>query len=95
MKAYLLNFSGEVTTDEVKALIDSSDHVVTWRRDMPNCFYLISESSAEIIAQDINTRRTKPFRFLVSEIKPDNYQGWLSPATWYLLRHKTHKPKGS
>lgn len=90
-KLYLLCHNGK--RDEVQSLIDSSDYVLTWRYDMPNMFYLVSEHSAGEIGSDIKKRRTSEFRFLVIEGNTDNKQGWLPERTWYLLNNKKHKPK--
>ncbi|WP_421920101.1 hypothetical protein [Marinifilum sp.] len=91
-KAYLFVYSDNLgTRDEVKNCMDNIPEVYTWRYDMPNSFYIISEYSADEIARAINSYTGKT-RFIVSEIT-DNKQGWLSEDTWYLINNKTHKPK--
>lgn len=91
-KAYILVYSDNLgSRAQVKECIDNISEVITWRYDMPNSFYLISENSADEIARAIHeyTGKTK---FLVSEIT-SNKQGWLSKDTWYLINNKKHRPK--
>ena len=46
-KSYLLVFSDKTgTKDEVKLALNKMTKVKTWRTDMPNCFYVISDNSA-------------------------------------------------
>ena len=92
IKAYIFVYSDNLgSREEVKKCIDSIPQVNTWRYDMPNSFYLISENSADEIARAIHDFTGKT-RFLVSEITP-NKQGWLSKETWHLINNKKHKPK--
>ncbi|AVJ30171.1 hypothetical protein [Achromobacter spanius] len=91
MKAFLLVFEPEVgTQQEVKAVVEQSKKVKTWRYDMPNSFYLISTSSAKELAEDLRTSLPNG-RFIVTGI--DEYWGWNNSDTWYLLKHKKLKPK--
>lgn len=89
-KTYILVYSNSFgTREEAKDCVDNIPEVYTWRYDMPNSFYLISDYSADEIARAINdyTGKTK---FIVSEIT-SNKQGWLSKKTWYLINNKRHK----
>lgn len=91
-KAYILVYSDKLgTREEVKNCMDNIPEVITWRYDMPNSFYIISEKSAGEIAEAIHDFTGKT-RFLVTEIT-SNRQGWLPDDTWYLINNKTHKPK--
>lgn len=91
-KAYILVYSDKLgTREQVKKCMDSIKEVYTWRYDMPNSFYIISDYSADQIAKAIHDF-TGNTRFLVSEIT-SNKQGWLSDDTWYLINNKRHKPK--
>jgi hypothetical protein len=90
--AYILVYSDILgTREEVTKCMDSISQVLTWRYDMPNSFYIISDNSADEIARAIN-KFTGKTNFLVSEIT-SNKQGWLSEETWYLINNKTHKPE--
>lgn len=91
-KAYILVYSDNLgTREEVIKCMDSISQVYTWRYDISNSFYIISDYSADEIARAIHDFTGKT-SFLVSEIT-SNKQGWLSEDTWYLINNKTHKPK--
>ena len=92
-KAYLLVFSNNLgTMAEIKDCLNSIDEIITWRTDLPNAFYLISESSAAELSKFIRENRGEKARFIVVEIG-SNKQGWLPYETWYLLKYKKKKPK--
>lgn len=90
-KAYLLVYSPSLgTRDQVKKCIKSLPDIITWRCDMPNSFYLISENEAKDISNAIHEYFGNKGRFLVTEIS-DNRQGWLPSKTWYLIHKKDLK----
>jgi hypothetical protein len=92
-KVYLLIYNDSVGPRElVKLWADSSPLVKTWRYDLPHCFYLVSEASAEELSANLRATLGTGGRFLITEIS-ENRQGWLPADTWYLLRNKTIKPK--
>jgi hypothetical protein len=92
-KVYLFVYSDSLgTRDEIKECLTNMPEVLTWRRDLPHAFYLISTASAQALADAIRARLGKSGRFLVTEIS-SNRQGWLTPASWHLIRHKEHRPK--
>ena len=92
-KAYLLVYSGTMgDRDKIKNVLDNLYMINTWRYDLPNCFYLISEYSAKQISEEIRERCSNNGRFIVSEI-PTNSYGWLSDGSWHLIQNKVHKPK--
>ena len=91
-KAYIFVYSDKLgTRDEVIKCLDNILEVHTWRYDMPNSFYIISDYSADEIAHSIHNFTGKT-RFIVSEIT-SNKQGWLSEETWFLINNKYHKSK--
>jgi hypothetical protein len=91
-KAYILVYSDVLgDRDLVKSWASASEVVHTWRFDLPNCFYLISEHTAQEIANDLHTSLGTG-RFIIAELN-DNRHGWLPSDTWYFLRHKKSKPK--
>lgn len=93
-KAYLFVFSdGTGGKDAIRAWANSEAAVLHWRTDMPNSFYLISESSAADLSQSFLNRNGKKGRFLIVEAT-ENRQGLLPPESWYLLRNKRRKPEG-
>jgi hypothetical protein len=93
-KAYALIYGSTLgTMEDVKKWATASSVVVTWRYELPNCFWLISENSAQEIHDDISKAfPSKSRRYIVTEID-DNRQGMLTPEGWYLLKNKVHKPK--
>lgn len=92
-KVYLLVYSSMAgARDEIRDWADSSRLVISWRYDLPSSFYLISESTASDLANDLRDYTGRTGRFLITKVSEDR-AGWLPPETWYLLRHKKHKPK--
>ena len=88
-KAYLLVYSDLFgSREEVKDYLNSMQDVDTWRYDLPNCFYLISEESAETLADQLIELSEGKGRFIVSETT-DNRQGLLSQETWFLIENKS------
>ena len=87
-KVYLLVYSPSLgNRDQIKACLNSLEEVMTWRYDMPNSFYLITEYEAQDISDAVRKYFNKG-RFLVSEIS-DNRQGWLSKDTWQFIKAKS------
>ena len=89
-KSYMLIYSDSLgSRDEVKDCLNSLSEVLTWRYDMPNSFYIVSDYTANQIAKSIQDSIGNG-RFLVTEIS-SNKQGWLPPESWYLINEKKHK----
>lgn len=86
-KVYLLVYSNDLgTRQEVKDAIDLMPEISHWRYDLPNCFYLLSESSADEIAKLIRAKLGNK-RFLITEIT-SNRQGWLPQKSWDVINKK-------
>lgn len=84
MKYYLFIYSNTFgERDRVKQIIESISIISNWRYDLPNCFYITSESSANELAEEI-LQRVPNTRFLISEVS-ENKQGWLPKDTWKFL----------
>jgi len=91
-KAYLLVFSNEFASREsIKIFANSSPLVITWRYDLPNSFYFISDNSAREIADGLQRAIGNKNRFIISEIN-ENHWGWLPDDSWYLIKNKRVKP---
>ncbi len=87
-KSYVFVYSNSLgTRDEIKNCIDNMSEVIHWRYDMDQCFYLVSENSADDLAEKIRNNLGKNERFLIVE-KTSNSQGWLPSETWTLLNDK-------
>lgn len=82
---YLFVYGAALTRDAAKAAIDASPLVKTWRYDMPNSFYLVSDFSAQKLYEDIAPRFAGKKRFLIAEINETNRQGLLPKDTWAFL----------
>jgi hypothetical protein len=88
MKKYLILFGMTVTREAVKAALNASPLVKTWRYDLPHSFYFVSESSAQQLFDDLNPRIPGKKRFLIVEIANSNKQGLLPRDTWDFLNKK-------
>ncbi len=91
-KVYLLAYSDALgTREQVKDALNSMSIIETWRYDIPNMFYLVSESAASDISDAIYTALGSG-RFVISEIGA-NYSGRGVKDTWYFIRNKRVRPK--
>lgn len=92
-RSYLFLYDGGVgTREEVKNVIHSMQGVFTWRYDIPNCFYVISDLSAQQLFDEFVSINGTKGRFMFMEAST-NRQGQMLPDTWHLLTNKSHKPK--
>jgi len=92
-KLYLLIYNDFMGDRELlKRWADNSSIVITWRYDLPHCFYLVSEASASELSEDLKSILGAKGKFLITEVS-ENRQGWLPADTWYFLRNKKTKPK--
>jgi hypothetical protein len=92
-KSYLFLYDGNVgTREQMKDVLNIMSRVYTWRFDIPNCFYVISEFSAQQLYDEFIEINGTNGRFMFIEASA-NRQGQMLPDTWYLLTNKTHKPK--
>ncbi len=92
-KAYVLVFNTQYAPREkITEALDKCPTVLTWRYDLSNGIYIISENSAQEIANEIESHLgSGPGRYLVLEYT-GNSQGRLTEESWYLLNNKYHKP---
>ena len=92
-KSYLFIYNDTVgTREQAKNVIDQMSYVITWRYDMPNVFYIISEYSAGDLARQFESINGTNGRFIFQEFT-DNSQGRLTDESWYLLNYKRHQSK--
>jgi len=88
-KSFLLVYDSVFgTREEVKGFLDIPE-IITWRYDMPNCFYLVSEQSAYKISEILRERCGGKGKFLVCSLDGER-QGWLTPKSWHLINNKEH-----
>ncbi len=94
-KSYIFFFNNVVgTRDQVKEYLNRMSTVITWRYDMTNTFYLISENTADEIAKEFEQLRGPNGFYIVTEYN-GNAQGRLTDESWYLLNNKQFRPKSS
>lgn len=95
-RAYLFVFDpATLLREAIKSWADNSKLVETWRIDLPNTFFLISESNARELDEDFERVVGKAGRYIICETSDeDNRQGRLSGPSWYLLKHKKLPPEG-
>jgi len=92
-RSYLLIYSDKMgSRDQLKRCLNRMEMVKTWRYDMPNMFYIISENSAKDIAKQIRTLTGEEGGFLVAELT-GNCDGWLFEESWDFINNKSPKPK--
>lgn len=87
-RAYLLIYSPDIgTREEIRDYIDDLPEILNWRYDVPQGFYLVSQSNADDIANHILRFSNGNGRFLITEVV-ENSQGWLPRRTWHFLNEK-------
>ena len=88
-RTYLLVYAADLgDREDVRDHLDDMPEVLHWRYDLPNAFYLVSDVSAEELANKI-----KPLgngRFIVTEITK-NSEGWLPLRSWEIIVKKAGK----
>ncbi|UTZ27771.1 hypothetical protein HB761_14060 [Vibrio campbellii] len=91
-KAYVLVYNdGLGTREQLIEALNQCRTVITWRYDMANAIYIISENTADEIAKDLETIRPPGnSRYLLLEYN-GNAQGRATEETWYLLNNKEFK----
>jgi hypothetical protein len=94
-KCYLFLYSDAVGTREVvKDSLNKINEITDWRYELPNSFYLISELSAQDLAnkfKEVINRQTG-MTFIISEIGQNSY-GWLNQESWHLIQNKSRMKK--
>ena len=66
-----------IYSEQMKTVLNSISEVRTWRTDIPNCFYVVSEADAKVLGTLIREKTGKTGRFIISEL-PENRYGWLT-----------------
>ena len=92
-RAYLFVYNPKVGSREaVKDVLDGMQCVHTWRFDIPNCFYVVSDYSAQELFDEFVRHNGSEGRFMFIEAST-NRQGMMLRDTWHLLGHKEHLRK--
>lgn len=91
-KSYLFVYSNAFgKRSEVTEYIKNSKNIFTWRYDLPNSFYLVSEQSAEKLREYFLDFSDKGI-FVITEFQ-DNYDGYLVDRSWSVINDKELLPK--
>ena len=88
-KVYLLVYSNACgSRDQIKAWAGTKPLVKTWRYDLPNAFYIVSDASANDLMQSLMNFIGRKGRFIITEIG-SNRNGLLPTDTWeFFKKHK-------
>ena len=88
-KTYILVYDDELGNREtIKRFVDSRPEIISWRYDLPNSFYLISDLEARALFKilfDGLDQQSSEAGSLLLEIT-ENRQGWLARDTWRFIR---------
>ena len=85
-KVFILVYTDTLgTREEIQKFLDSRQEILSWRAELPNCFYLISESDTPYLSGLIRGFDRGNASFLVMEMHT-NRQGWLDPESWKFFR---------
>ena len=87
MNKYLLVYGNNLgTREQMVDVLNAMSEVRHWRYDMPNSFYIYSESSHKDLIDKIRRLRGNKGRCIL--VKMDVYSGWLSDKTWSFLKRE-------
>lgn len=92
-KAYLFIYDNNVgTREKLQDIFNQMGKVLTWRFDIPNCFYIVSEHSAQQLYEEFVSMNGINGRFMFIEATT-NRQGQMLADTWFFLTNKKVKPR--
>lgn len=93
-KAYLFIFNASLgSIDDVRGYLNSSDYIITWRKELDSAFFFVSEHEAKEIYKDVSQYFGEGKGiFLITEVT-SNKQGLLNRRSWHLLNKKKLPPK--
>lgn len=87
MNKYLLVYGNNLgTREQLVAVLNAMKEVRHWRYDMPNSFYIFSDSPAKELIDKIRRLRGNKGRCIL--VRMDVYSGWLPDKTWSLLKRE-------
>lgn len=90
IKLYIFNYSDTAgSREQVKTWIENEDKIRSWRYDLPNCFYIVSDASAKDLSASFNKYNKSKGRHLIAEIT-DNRQGLLTSKSWAFMGRKKY-----
>ena len=91
-KAFLLVYNHAVTREEVTDWADDCSLVESWRNELPNCIFLVSESNTGQLSADFDRRfPADSVRYIVQQFSTRS-EGMLTAAGWHFLNEKSDEP---
>lgn len=84
MITYDLNATGQKYDEVIQAIKDSSTGA--WCSFWKSSFLIKSYLSANAISNKITPHLDQNDRMIIVEVKPNNYQGWLSNDNWEYIK---------
>ena len=93
-KCYLLVYGPSVASyQQMKAVMNTIPEVKTWRTDIPNCFYVVSETDATTLAKAAESG----FREVAAKAEAGNFEeadaALKQASTTCAGCHKVHREK--
>lgn len=94
-KSYIFIFNSKLgTNEEVKNFLNTCDQITTWRSEIPNSFFIVSELPAQKLYDFVvNYFGQKAGAYLIAEYVPENSQGLLTKRSWHVLNERKLPPK--
>lgn len=87
MNKYLLVYGNNLgTREQIVDVLNAMSEVRNWRYDMPNSFYIYSETPQKELIDKIRMLRGNNGRCIL--VKMDDYSGWLPDKTWTFLNRE-------
>lgn len=88
-KVYLFVYSNSLGgRDEVRSIVDSISQITNWIYDMPNSFFLQSDSTANQLIDLIKAKiKGEGQSFFITEVDK-NRQGYITQDMWNFINNK-------
>lgn len=95
-KSYLFVFNPSLgTREEIKDFIDSCGKISSWRYELNNTYFIVSELDANDLYNLVSVHFGEgKGSFIIAEYV-DNSQGLLNERSWQLLNNKKLPPKAN
>ena len=89
-RVYILVYNSEFgTRDAVRSIIDAMPEIINWRYELPSSFFIVSEATADRLANRMRETTGERGRFIIAELSPGNRQGLLDPISWNFINTKS------
>lgn len=85
MRTYLLVYSEEFNSVDVREWVDNHPRIYDWVECLPYAYFLVSDRPAHILALSL-TRNVGDHRYIIIDTKSMNKQGLLPRQVWKMMR---------